>query len=192
MPRHLEIFATEVPDILAIHWGWVIALGVVIAALGVLALVRAGMTTVIAVGFLGVLAIVTAVSILLFAFTLTGYWTDFLVHVIGAILVGVVGVMLLTRPMISAEAITLLVAFYFFAEGILIIGFAVTANAEGLWVHMTQGLVALLLGALLLIGWPISGIWAIGTFVGVDLLMKGLAIVALGVGVRSISEGPLL
>lgn len=191
MPRHLEIFATEVPDVLAVHWGWVIALGLVIAALGILAIVRAGVTTVIAVGFLGVLTLVTAVSILIFAFTLTGYWTDFLVHVIGAVLVGVVGVMLLTRPMISAEAITLLVAFYFIAEGILIIGFAVTANAEGLWVHLTQGVVALFLGALLLIGWPISGLWAIGTFVGVDLLMKGLAIVALGVGVRSISEGAL-
>lgn len=191
MPRHLEIFATEVPDILAVHWGWVIALGVVIAALGILAIVRAGVTTVIAVGFLGALTLVTAISILLFAFTLTGYWTDFLVHVIGAILVGIVGVMLLTRPMISAEAITLIVAFYFVAEGLLIIGFAVTANAEGLWVHMTQGIVALLLGALLLIGWPISGIWAIGTFIGVDLLMKGLAIITLGVGVRSISEGAL-
>lgn len=191
MPRHLEIFATEVPDVLAVHWGWVIALGVVIAAIGVLAIVRAGITTVIAVGFLGVLTLVTAVAILVFAFTLTGYWTDFLVHVIGAVLLGIVAIMLLTRPMISAEAITLLVAFYFIAEGVLIIGFAVTANAEGLWVHMTQGLVALLLGALLLIGWPISGIWAIGTFVGVDLLMKGVAIITLGIGVRSISEGAL-
>jgi len=192
MPRQFDVFVSDAPDLLAVHWDWVIALGIVFGALGILAIVRARMATVFAVGFLGVLLIVSAATILLFAFSAAGYWTDFFVHVLWAVLVAIVGIILLTRPAISAEAITLVISFYFIAEGLLIIGFALTSHLEGLWIYIVQGLMALFLGALLLIGWPFSGLWAIGTFLGVDLLFKGWAIIALGLGLRAISEGKLL
>lgn len=192
MPRQFDVFISDAPDLLAVHWGWVIALGIAIGALGVLAIVRAYMATVIAVGFLGVLFLVSAAAILLFAISAAGYWTDFFVHVLWAVLVAIVGVILLTRPAISAEAITLVIAFYFIAEGLLVIGFALTSHLDGLWIYGAQGLIALILGALLLFGWPFSGLWAIGTFVGIDFLFKGWAIIALGLGLRAISEGALL
>jgi len=116
------------------------------------------MATFIAVGFLGALLIVSAVSVLIFAFSAAGLWTDFFVHVIWAVLLAIVGIMLLTRPAISAEAITLLIAFYFIAEGILVIGFALTSQIDGLWMYLLQGGVALLLGALLVTGWPFTGL----------------------------------
>jgi uncharacterized membrane protein HdeD (DUF308 family) len=191
MPRQFDVFVSEAPDVLAVHWGWVIALGVVIGALGILAIVRARAATVIAVGFLGILLVVSAAAIFLFALSAAGYWTDFFVHVLWAALVAILGIMLLTRPAISAEAITLVISFYFIAEGLLIIGFALTSHLEGLWIYLTQGLFALLLGALLLIGWPFTGLWAIGTFLGADLLFRGWAIIALGLGLRAISEGKL-
>jgi uncharacterized membrane protein HdeD (DUF308 family) len=163
-----------------------------VGALGILAIIRARMATIITVGFFGVLLIVSAVSVLIFAFTTAGLWTDFFVHVLWAALLAIVGIILLTRPAISAEAITLLLAFYFIAEGVLIIGFALTSNIEGLWMYLLQGGVALVLGALLLVGWPFTGFWAIGTFLGVDLLFKGWGIIALGFALRAISEGNLL
>lgn len=192
MQRQFDVFVSEAPDVLAVHWGWVVALGILIGALGVLAILRARTATVIAVGFLGVLLVVSAVAIFLFAFSAAGYWTDFFVHVLWAALVFVVGVMLLTRPATSAEALTLLFSFYFIAEGLLIIGFALTSHVENLWLYLTQGFFALVLGGLLLSGWPFTGMWAIGVFVGADLLFKGGAIVALGFALRSISEGGLL
>jgi len=150
------------------------------------------MATIITVGFFGVLLIVSAVSVLIFAFTTAGLWTDFFVHVLWAGLLAIVGIILLTRPAISAEAITLLIAFYFIAEGLLIVGYAFTSHIEGLWMYLLQGGVALVLGALLLTGWPFTGLWAIGTFLGVDLLFKGWGIIALGFALRAISEGNLL
>jgi uncharacterized membrane protein HdeD (DUF308 family) len=192
MERHLDVFVTEAPDLLAVHWGWVIALGILIGSLGIIAIVRAQIATVLAVGFLGVLLLVSGVSIFFFAFSAAGYWTDFFVHVLWAVLVAIVGIILLSRPAISAEAITLLLSFYFIAEGVLIIGFAFTSHLEGLWAYLTQGVLALVLGAILLLGWPFSGLWAIGTFIGVDLLLKGWMIVGLGLGLRAISEGKLL
>jgi uncharacterized membrane protein HdeD (DUF308 family) len=191
MTRPFDALAHEAPDVLAVHWGWVIALGLLVVALGVLALLRARTATVLAVGFLGVLLVVSAVSILLFAFTTAGYWTDFFVHVLWAVLAGIVGLILLTRPAISAEAITLMVSFYFLAEGFFVIGFALGSRLEGLWIHLGQGLISLVLGAMLLVGWPFTGLFAIGAFLGVDLFFKGWGIVALGLGLRAISEGSL-
>jgi uncharacterized membrane protein HdeD (DUF308 family) len=191
MPRQFDAFVSEAPDVLAVHWGWVIALGIVIGALGVFAIVRARIATVLAVRYLGVVLIVSAAAILLFAFSAAGYWADFFVHVFWAVLVAVAGLILLTRPAISAEAITLIISFYFFAEGVLVIGFALTSHLENLWIDVVQGFIALVLGALLFVGWPFSGLWAIGTFIGIDLLFKGWAIIALGLGLRAISEGAL-
>ena len=77
MQRQFDIFVGEAPDVLAVHWGWVIALGIGLVVLGFFAIWRARAATLISVGFLGVLLLVSAVSVLIFAFSLAGYWTDF-------------------------------------------------------------------------------------------------------------------
>ncbi|MGD9544466.1 MAG: HdeD family acid-resistance protein [Methylocystis sp.] len=192
MQRQFDSFVSLPPDVLAVHWGWVIALGILIGALGILAIVRARIATIVTVGFFGALLLVSAVSVLIFAFSAAGLWTDFFVHVLWAVLLAIVGVILLTRPVIGAEAITLLIGFYFLVEGVMIIGFAFSSHIDGLWMYFLQGGVALLLGALLLTGWPFTGMWAIGTFLGIDLLFKGWGIIALGFALRAISEGSLL
>ncbi len=188
MQRQFDIFVGEAPDVLAVHWGWLIALGVGLAALGFVAIWRARAATLISVGFLGALLLLGAVSVLVFAFSLAGYWTEFFVHVLWAILVGIIGLILLTRPAISAEAITLVLAFYFIATGLLGIGFALSSHIESEWLYIFNGLVSAVLGCLLLVGWPLSGLWAIGLFIGIDLILKGGAIVALGLSLRAISE----
>jgi uncharacterized membrane protein HdeD (DUF308 family) len=192
MPTRISDLATEAPDLLAVHWGWVIALGVLVGALGILAIWRAQLASTLAVGFLGAIILVSGVSILLFAFLTGGYWTDFLIHVIWAALVVIAGIVLLTRPMMGAQAITMVIAIYFLAEGVAIISFALATHADDIWSYLTQGAIALLLGGMLIIGWPITGLWAIGTFIGVDLLFKSWMIIALGLGLRTVSEGALL
>jgi uncharacterized membrane protein HdeD (DUF308 family) len=188
MPRQFDVFVNEAPDLLTVHWGWVIALGALIGLLGLAAIWRARTATLLYVGFIGALLLVGAVAVLIFAFSLTGYWTDFFVHVLWAVLLAIVGLTLVTRPGISAEAITLMIALYLIATGIFGIGFAFTAHIENLWLYVFQGLTSVFLGALLLVGWPLSGIFAIGLFLGVDLMLKGAAIIALGLKLRGISE----
>ena len=188
MQRQLDLFVSEAPDVLAVHWGWVIALGLALAVLGLVAIWRARAATLIYVGFLGALLLVAAVAVLIFAFSLTGYWSDFFFHVLWAVMLAIVGLILVTRPAISAEAITLMIALYLIATGVLGIGFAFSAHMESLWLYVFQGLTSVLLGALLLAGWPLSGIWAIGLFLGVDLILRGAEMVALGLQLRAISE----
>ena len=81
-----------------------------------------------------------------------------------------------------------MIAFYLILTGLLSMGYAFSANMEGFVVYVVEGLVSVLLGGLLLAGWPFSGLWAIGLFLGIDLILKGAEIVALGLRLRSISE----
>lgn len=188
MSRQLEIFVKEAPVDLNIHWGWLVGLGVALALLGLLAIWRARAATIIYVAFLGAVLLISSIAVLFFAFSLTGYWADFFIHVLWAFLLAIIGVILLTRPALSAEAITLAVAFYLITAGVLYIGYALASHIQGEWFYAFQGLVSIFLGALLLFGWPITGIFAIGLFIGVDLILKGAAIAALGLNLRSLGH----
>jgi uncharacterized membrane protein HdeD (DUF308 family) len=190
--KPFDDFTAEAPDILAVHWGWALALGAAIIALGVLAILRARAATQIAVSFFGVLLVVAALGVLFFDVSVAGLWSGFFIHVLWAVLVGIVGVMLFTRPLAGAQAITLLLSFYFLVSGFATIAFAISSHVDGFWIYLLQAAVSLFLAAFLLSGWPFTGSWVIGTFIGVDLLFKGFSIVALGFGLRAISEGPLL
>jgi uncharacterized membrane protein HdeD (DUF308 family) len=51
--------------------------------------------------------------------------------------------------------------------------------------QITDGVITLALGLLVMAEWPISGLWAIGLFLGIDLIFFGLAWTAIAFGLRS-------
>ena len=189
MTRQFDVFMLEAPDVLAVHWGWPILLGCLIALIGIVAIWKANAATILSVGLLGALALTGAVAVLFFSFTLAGLWTEFFVHVLWAVVLGAAGLIMLTRPTVGAEAITLVIALYFLVSGIMTIGFALSARVDNLWIYLGEGAINTVLGLILLVGWPFTGLWAIGTFIGIDLLLKGSAIIALGLSLRAISGG---
>ena len=52
------------------------------------------------------------------------------------------------------------------------------------WVFV-NGVITLLLGVAIWVGWPASGLWVLGLFVGIDLIMNGTTWSVLAVGVRN-------
>jgi uncharacterized membrane protein HdeD (DUF308 family) len=184
MPQQFDVFVANAPQDLTTHWFWLVALGVGVALLGLLAMWRARAATVVSVQALGAILCVAAFSILAFAFLTTGFWTQFFVNVLWAALIGMTGVVLMTQPRSGAESITLLMSFYFLVTGFGAIGFALTSHIQGESLHALNGAISLILGFLLLLGWPLTGLWAVGVFVGVDLLMRGVSIAALGLLLR--------
>ena len=54
--------------------------------------------------------------------------------------------------------------------------------------HVLNGAISVLLGILVLAQWPVSGLWAIGLFVGIDLLFRGITWTAFAFGLREAGD----
>jgi uncharacterized membrane protein HdeD (DUF308 family) len=85
--------------------------------------------------------------------------------------------------------IALLLAIFFVVEGVWKIIASFSYRPAPGWLFMlASGVIALVLGLLIWKQWPVSGLWAVGILVGVDLLMTGVSMVALATTVRRISN----
>jgi uncharacterized membrane protein HdeD (DUF308 family) len=108
--------------------------------------------------------------------------------ILGAIAV-LAGMGLLGEPWIGMKFIALLLAIFFVVEGIwkIIASFSYRP-ASGWFLMLASGVVALILGLLIWRQWPVSGLWAVGILVGVDLLTTGISMVALASTVRRVRK----
>jgi uncharacterized membrane protein HdeD (DUF308 family) len=106
-------------------------------------------------------------------------------HVLATILYGVVGGYILTHPALGIVSLTLLVGMVFSVGGIsqIIASLIMRYKSSG-WV-LLQGSISLLLALMLHRQWPVTGFWAMGAYVGIDLIFRGLATFMLALGIRA-------
>ena len=95
------------------------------------------------------------------------------------------GVYLIVRPAVGVASLTLVLASLFLVEGIfnIILYFKVRSIFRASWI-LLDGIVTLLLGAMIYMQWPSSSAWAIGTLVGVSLIVSGVTRVMMSLAVR--------
>jgi uncharacterized membrane protein HdeD (DUF308 family) len=111
--------------------------------------------------------------------------------VIWKLLVGVAyvafGVYLILHPILGVISLTLALAVLFLIEGVLdiILFFTMRAVPGSGWV-LFDGIVTLLLGLLIYLGWPSSSVWAIGILVGVSMIVTGVTRIMLSLAVRKV------
>jgi uncharacterized membrane protein HdeD (DUF308 family) len=112
-------------------------------------------------------------------------------HVVLQVLVGIVyligGLYFLTHTIMGVSALTLLLSGVILAEGVLeILAYFRLRSMHGASWMLINGVVTLLLGGLIWFHWPSSSVWAIGTLVGVNLLMTGISRLMLGLAARKL------
>jgi len=184
----LNVLAVDVPDKLGWSWRWFLTLGVGLGLLGVLGIVYSTTTTVVSMYLCGGTLVAAALIEAVNAF-LVGKWSGFFLHLLGVLLFGVTGFLLLTYPSLGAEGITELMAAYFMVGGMFeVIAPPFVGLPDAGW-HVFNGVVSIVLGLLVMSQWPVSGLWAIGTFVGIDLLFRGLTWTMFALGLRETRRG---
>ncbi|WP_245572742.1 HdeD family acid-resistance protein [Lichenihabitans psoromatis] len=156
------------------RWGWIVAFGAFSAILGVVALVLTETATIASVLLIGIFMVMAGFAEVAIGMRTRTWGRMFLWEAAGIIyiLAGIVAILL---PEVAAGVITLLLGAGLFATGLLRIylGFKMTGSASRGAVILA-GTVTLLLGVLILAGWPNNSVLVLGTFLGIDLLFYGL------------------
>ncbi len=164
-------------------WFWLVALGIGLITLGVAAIGSAFFVSVLTVVVFGVLLLIGGVALIVSSFW-AGKWSGFLLHVLIGILYMVVGVLIVDSPLEATAAITLLVAAFLIVSGLFRIVAALGMRFHNWGWQLLSGGVALMLGVLIYRQWPLSGLFVIGLFVGLEMIFYGLTWVMLGLDVR--------
>lgn len=163
---------------------WSIVWGVLLVVLGVLAVGSPFVAAVAVNAVLAWLIVVAGVVHVILAFQ---------AHRAGSLLwrllVGLAyiffGVYLIAHPALGVASLTLLLASLFLVEGVFDIAlfFQVRSMHGSSWV-LIDGIITLLLGLMIYRQWPSSSAWAIGTLVGVSMIISGITRVMLSLAVR--------
>ena len=128
----------------------------------------------------GIALLAAGISMTLFAFQAPSLGRGVLKFLFGALTV-LVGLAAVAQPEITLINLTLLLGLYFIADGVVAMIVAFNVKPAPGWGWMTfNGIVTIALGWMILKGWPVSGVWAIGILVGVRLLFAGISMLTLG------------
>jgi len=164
---------------------WSICMGVVTAALGafliVYPLATAKFTTVV----LGWVLILVGIAQFVFALHSQKPGSFFL-KLLSAGIFGIIGVVFAFAPMAGVEGLTGLLGTLLLVQAGLatVTAFQIRPLAGWGW-FLLEAATSLALGMLILLNWPSSSVWAIGTLVGVAVLMGGVARVVVAVKIQS-------
>lgn len=120
-----------------------------------------------------------------FAYASTSF-PDWRMVTVGFVLVAVVGAVFLMFPGLGAEVLTLLIVVSLLLEGLYSILFAVFlmgGQTGWQWIG-ASGAVALVIGFVILLGWPGMASWLLGVALGINFLSTGIALMLLGRAAR--------
>jgi uncharacterized membrane protein HdeD (DUF308 family) len=111
----------------------------------------------------------------------------FALKLVVGLLYVVAGYWLLARPDVGILSLALLFGAILFAQGVAasLLGLQFRPRRGWGWLFF-DGLVSLMLGALIWARWPSDAAWVIGTFFGISLLSSGLARVMFSMAARKV------
>ena len=168
--------------------GWLIALGVLTVIVGFMAIMSplaAGLGVAVLVG---VAMTIAGVARTLGAFSAGSFGQGALAF-LGGILSFVAGAVIAARPGFGLETLTLMLAAYLLVDGVsgAVLAFHVRPQKGWGWM-LLSAVLGVILGFMLLREWPLSGLWAVGTLVGISLVSSGASLAAIGSAARGLAK----
>lgn len=164
--------------------GWSVFMGLLTAAIGLVMIMYPFATATVTTVFIGWAFIFASGAQFVFAFT-SDTAGNFFLKVLTAILYAIGGIALAFFPIAGAATLTV-----FLGTMLLIQAGLEAAAAFDLrpitgwgWV-LFDSIVSLALGLMIIVEWPVSSLWAIGTLVGMGVLLNGVTRVVVSATIR--------
>ncbi|MGC9503915.1 HdeD family acid-resistance protein [Baaleninema sp.] len=166
------------------NFGWGIALGILVALLGVLALAEPLFATITATLVFGWLFVVGGVIRMVYAFKTRSagqFWLKFLVGIFSF----VAGIFLVTNIFEGVLTLTLVLGIAIFLQGAIQTVLAFQLRPTPSWgLVLLGGILSVILGILIGSQWPLNAPWVIGILVGIALIFDGIWISIFSVSSR--------
>ena len=164
--------------------GWTTAWSVLLIILGLIAVVLPNIGGLALTLYFGWLLVLGGVAFLLFAIRTHAPGVMWVQIGLGVLYL-LIGGFLITHPLAALATLTVVLAAYLVVEGILelIVAFRARPAAGRGWLLM-DGVIALVIAAMILSAWPASSVWAIGTLVGINMIFSGISRLMVGGAVR--------
>ncbi len=169
------------------HWKAFLFEGILLAVLGIAALILPPLASLAIAIFLGWMFLISGIGGLIVTYwarNTPGFWWS----LISAALAVLAGGLLLARPVQAVLTLTIVLGAYFLAEGVTTIMYALEHRREltGRWSWLLiSGLVDIAISFMVITGLPSSAEWAIGVLVGINLLFGGSTLIGMALAARN-------
>lgn len=165
------------------RWPFFLCMGILLIVLGILAIIYSKVTTVVAIDILGIFLLIGGIFLFINAYQGRKWKGAVLIALLGVLSI-VIGGICIAKPHAAASAATLLLAAFFLLGGLfrMITALAYRFDYSGLW--FLNGLVAFILGIIIVTQWPLDAFWVLGLFIGIDLIMNGCSWVAVSLAAK--------
>jgi uncharacterized membrane protein HdeD (DUF308 family) len=186
LPPDVEQMKTEMTAAVRAHWRAFLIEGILLAILGLAAIVLPPLASLAVTIFLGWMFLISGIAGLALTFWargMPGFWWSLL----SAVLAIAAGIILLAQPVQGIFTLTIVVGVYFLAEGVATIMYALEHRRElserWSWL-LVSGVVDIVIAGIIISGLPGSALWAIGLLVGINLLFGGITLIGMALAAR--------
>ncbi len=165
-------------------WGWFVALGVLLLVFGGIAFGNLLIATVASVYLVGWMMLFAGVVEIIHAFGVKT-WGRFFYWLLSGLLYAVAGFFAFYNPLLASAVLTFLLAVALVASGVLRlwVGYQQRAEKGSGWI-IAAGIVTVLAGVVIALGWPVNSLWILGLFLAIDLVFQGWTFIAFGLALK--------
>lgn len=187
LPDELNQLQAKMRTAVRDHWKAFLVEGILLAILGLAAMIvppLAGLAVTIFLGWMFLVSGIAGLVVTIWARGMPGFWWS----LISAALAVLAGGILLVRPLQGLFTLTVIIGVYFVAEGVATIMYALEHRRElsGRWSWLLiAGLMDILIAFFIIAGLPGSAEWAIGLLVGINLLFGGATLIGMALAARN-------
>ncbi|MFC0205486.1 HdeD family acid-resistance protein [Novosphingobium soli] len=163
-------------------WGWVLAYGLLLAAVALIVLLNplvAGVATGLMLGVVLIVYGVAAIASGVTALSARGRWLEILLGVLAL----VAGIFAVADPIAGALSLVWAIGVWLVVSGGFQIAFAVKARHDRGW-RLFLGVLDVLLGLVLLFAGPLSGLAFLAVIVAVSLTVRAVFLIQLAMALR--------
>ncbi len=165
--------------------GWGIAVGILLIILGIVAIALPFATAIALSLLFGWIFILGAIAQIIYAFV-SRRAGSFIWKLLMGVFYLIGGIFVLLSPGITALTLSLILAISILVQSITQVIDAVQMRpAPGWGWTLFSGITGIILGILIFAQGPVSAVWLLGIWFGINLLSDGIGVVMLSAGVRS-------